>query len=160
MIETCNYCTEDKLCYYHAKIEAGLMEVGPELTERELAQRHTFDEIAEAIGVHRGWIDPRDGILQEHMGTIKSVVMTFTNGADEDRWNDLHSAALVGAAKAIATYDGDREAGLKGHIRTCARNAIIDELRKIQRWENETPISKVDAEDISEVTHLCGLSLS
>jgi RNA polymerase sigma factor (sigma-70 family) len=138
----CNYCTADKLCYYHAKIEAGLIEEPEPITEKE--QGMDWREYANSIAEFRGWIDPRDAIFRNNENVIRSVVDKFAQ-RDTTKWDDLYSVALLGAGKAFDSWNPDKGT-FANYLFTCCRNTIISELRKMERWDNETPIADTDLE--------------
>jgi RNA polymerase sigma factor (sigma-70 family) len=110
-------------------------------TEREEEQRASFDKIAEGIKLNRGWVDPRDSIISDHMGTIKGVVSDYADGSDL-LWDDMFNAALEGAAVAIGNFDPE-QGNFKEHLRRSVRNFIRMEMRKIKRWSNEVTFTSL-----------------
>ena len=92
-------------------------------------------------------MDNRDKLIEEHTGLIKSIVTSYTDGTDEDRWDDLYGAAMLGAAMAVDSFEESKAASLTTHIKNCCKNAIVDELRKIKRWDNELAFSKLATGD-------------
>lgn len=137
----CNYCTDDKLCYYHAKIEAGLMDTPAPIPEREHRVLEEWKKEQTGISNRRGWVDPRDAIVKKHMGTIKAVVTAMEQDPNSEDWNDLFGAAMFGAASAIDTWKPELGASLQTYLRKCCRNSMFDFLRKKRRWERELPMS-------------------
>jgi RNA polymerase sigma factor (sigma-70 family) len=89
-----------------------------------------------------------DELIKEHIGLIKHIVDQYADKSDEDKWNDLFSAALEGAAKALVSFDGSK--GILGdHIARSAKNSIIDEWRKMVRWNKDERLAE-DFEDAIE----------
>lgn len=74
-------------------------------------------------------------MVKHHMGLVK-YVLTWFNDRDNRIVDELNSEGLVGLLKAIRTHDPT-----KGKFQTyaiiCIRNAMIDHLRKEDRWANE-----------------------
>jgi RNA polymerase sigma factor (sigma-70 family) len=74
-------------------------------------------------------------MVKQHLGLVK-YVLTWFNDRDNRIVDELNSEGLLGLLKAIRTHDET-----KGKFQTfaiiCIRNAMIDHLRKEDRWGNE-----------------------
>lgn len=74
-------------------------------------------------------------MVKQHLGLVK-YVLTWFNDRDNRIVDELNSEGLIGLLKAIRTHDET-----KGKFQTfaiiCIRNAMIDHLRKEDRWANE-----------------------
>lgn len=90
-------------------------------------------------------IDKRDQVIKDNMGYIKRSVMSFTDGSDPDEWDDLFGAAMLGAAKAVSEWDEGQGAKFSTFLMLCCRAAIIDELRKMIRWNKDIPFSHFES---------------
>lgn len=89
--------------------------------------------------------DPANELIRCHIGVIKGVVLEFTDGTDEGRWQDLLSASMLGAAKAIdGLRNGYEPEHFVNYLRLCCRNAIRDELRRVNRWSVEVRFGDID----------------
>ena len=115
-------------------------------------------------------MDKRDMIIKEHLPMIKGVTRAYADPYT-DRWDVLCGAAMEGAADALSTFDKSK-GDIKQHLRRGCRNYILMQLRKMQRWDKEVPMSVVqdkyntrsrgvgggDDEDLSDVTFTTSVS--
>jgi len=81
--------------------------------------------------------------MKELIWKLKMFVLLFTQGQLNQRYQDLLAAGLEGMNKGVMNFkDGDRNA----YLFSCAKNAILDELRKLNRWECEVNFSDMEKE--------------
>ena len=79
--------------------------------------------------------------MKNLIATIKWLVGQYAANKEDCVKQDLFSAGLEGAAKGVASYGSHIKAPRVAWVKMCANNAIVDELRKMNRWECEIPFS-------------------
>lgn len=94
-------------------------------------------------------VDKRDAIIKEHMGTITKAVSMYADGGT-DKWDDLFSASMMGAAMALETWDEEGNANLNTYLTTCCHNAIRNELRRLNKWDKEIAESRMGTDTEEE----------
>lgn len=132
----CPRCFKDEttpddaeLCFYHAKIHAGLIDE-PEV---EL----TYEECQMAPGYLTGY---------SSLGTVWTYADHFSGNNDAFK-SELFSEGLTHLMNAILSWKPDKDANFNTFASTVIKNGLISYLRKENRWSVE-----MNLDDFEEAT--------